>query len=76
MLAFKKSGTVRHSESEESEPEIRKRPVFRKSSLIAQNDTNYSGLFKDMTIDSSNNAEDTASDPDSPIVAKRKKPKK
>jgi hypothetical protein len=75
LLAFKKSGIVRHSDSEESEPEIRRRPLTRKISSIVQNDTCYSGIFKDMTINS-DNAEETASDVDSPIKIKRKKAKK
>lgn len=66
---------MRHSDSEESEPEMRRRPRTRKSSRIVQNDTCYSGIFKDMTIDS-NNAEETASEVDSPIKIKRKKAKK
>lgn len=66
---------VRHSDSEESEPDVRRRPPARKSSRNVQNDTRFSNIFKDMTIDS-NNAEETTSEVDSPIQTKRKKPKK
>jgi hypothetical protein len=75
LLAFKKSGIVRHSDSEESEPEVRRRPLARKSSRNVQNDTIYNSIFKDMTTDS-NNAGETASDVDSPIKIKRRKAKK
>jgi len=74
LLAFKKTGPVHHSDSEDSEPIVKKRLKRKKSSRKTENEINISFLNNDSQ--ESDVIPDEISEVDTTPDLIRKKPKK